>query len=159
MLQLASFHLLFFAFFFLHDSCSCYWYCKTLYSNVTSLFYLNNLSPVIRVKSVACYRHHRAPQLHYIYLTHFRLSLSCLSMRPGWVHFFFFPEKPRRDCDALIQATLSRAFGFLKYALDTNKVLRAMPPLIRSNCPAGFIPSVPLVIWIAAPSGHRTARP
>lgn len=32
--------------------------------------------------------------------------------------------------------------GFLKYARDTNKVLQAIPPLIRSNCPASYIPLV-----------------
>lgn len=69
--------------------------------------------------------------------------LSALCFLPQYASrlgVFFSPSKPRRDCGALIQATLSKAFGFLKYALDTNKVLRAMPPLIRSNCPASFIP-------------------
>lgn len=75
-----------------------------------------------------------------------------------------FSEKAWWDLGFLCCSDLGhviQAFALLKYALRRNKVLQAMPTLIRSNFPARRYPSVPLVIWIAAPTGHSpwAARP
>lgn len=58
--------------------------------------------------------------------------------------FFFFPRNLGETAALWTRPRYQKLLDFLKYALDTNKGLRAMPPLIRSDCCASCIL---LLLW------------